>query len=216
MGLDWNPANKPIPGRESEYEELRSSLEAECESDEDDGDEESEASKRFFEASISAFETLNAPIIGIDEVATQWAKEIYPETGAEEPYDEWFEKVRGLRVVHLVPPCAGVPKYSNGSVGGYVEPFSFRAQFLHLCEEIIGEETLEACYENREPAELIEFGLLLKKTGEEYSIRNNVAVPPSSEEFDENSPEWQVDIVLAAGEWCIYWGERGHPLEAYW
>ena len=80
MGLDWNPANKPIPGRESEYEELRAALEAEPESDEDDDDEESEASKRFFEASISAFETLDAPTIGLDEVATQWAKEVYPET----------------------------------------------------------------------------------------------------------------------------------------
>jgi len=219
MGLDWNPANKAIPGLEAEYEELRAALENEAESDEDSEEnegKESEASRKFFEASISAFDTLNVPTIGIDEIANQWAKENYAEADSEEPYEEWFEKVRGLRIVHLVPPCPGVPRYSNGSPGGYVEPFSFRAKFLHLSEGIISEEVLESCYENREPAELIEFGKYLKNIAEEYAAENQIAMPPTSEEFDENSLEWQVDIVLAAGEWCIYWGERGHPLHAYW
>jgi len=216
MGLDWNPANKPRPGHEAEYYELRAALKEAAESDQEGHGEESEASRKFFEASISAFDTLGAPTIGIDEIANQWAKENYAESHSEEPYEEWFEKVRGLRVVRLVASCPGVPRYSNGSPGGYIEPFSFRAQFLQLSVGIIGEEVLESCYENREPAELFEFGKSMKNRGEEYAAQNQVAVPPTSEGFDENSLEWQVDIVPAAGEWCIYWGERGHPLDAYW
>ena len=44
--------------------------------------------------------------------------------------DEWVESLEGMYVVPLVAPCDGVPRYSNGTVAGYVEPFSFRAQFL--------------------------------------------------------------------------------------
>lgn len=216
MGLDWNPANKPVPGREQEYEILRAALEAEAENSDEESDEESEASRRFFAATISAFDTLNAPTIGVDEIADAWAREQYLDGERTEPFEVWFDKVRGLRLVHLVPECPGIPRYSNGSPAGYVEPFSFRAQFLTLCEDIIGSEVLEQCFENKQADELVAFGRFLKTTGLEYAAAQNVVVPPLSDEFDENSPEWRADILVAAGEWCIYWGERGHPLEAYW
>ncbi len=216
MGLDWNPANKPVPGREKEYEALLAALEADAENDDEESDEESEASRQFFAATISAFETLEAPTIGVDEIANDWAKEQYDAGEKTEPYDAWFEKVRGLRLVHLVPACSGVPRYSNGSPAGYVEPFSFRAQFLTLCEDIIGPEVLEKCYESKSPGELVDFGKCLKSAGEEYAAAQGVSIPPESEEFDENAPEWRADILVAAGEWCIFWGERGHPLDAYW
>lgn len=216
MGLDWNPANKPVPGREQEYEVLRAALEAAAADTDDDPDEESEASRLFFAATISAFDTLNAPTVGIDQNANDWARERYEEGEKNEPYESWFERVRGLRLVHLVPDCPGVPRYSNGSPAGYVEPFSFRAQFLTLCEDIIGSEVLEQCFESKTPAELVEFGAFLKSAGLEYAARAGVAIPPVSAEFDEDAPEWRADILIAAGEWCIFWGERGHPLDPYW
>ena len=216
MGLDWNPANKPIPGRETEYEELAAALQAEAEQSDDETEEESEISKRFFECSISAFDTLAAPTVGEDKAADEWAKEVYESENRDEPFEIWFENVRGLRLVHLVPECAGVPKYSNGSPAGYVEPFSFRGQFLTLCEDIIGEDVLEQCYENKTPEELVEFGKLLKKAGLDFASKHGVLLPPTTDEFDENAPEWKADILVSAGEWCIFWGERGHPLDAYW
>jgi hypothetical protein len=216
MGLDWNPANKPAPGREQEYAILLAALEAEAESGGDESDEESAASQAFFAATISAFDTLEAPTIGVDEVANSWAQQQYEAGDQSEPFSIWFEKVRGLRLVHLAPECAGIPRYSNGSPAGYVEPFSFRAQFLRLCEEIIGTAALEQCYESKSPEELVRFGEFLRSAGLQYAATHNLDVPPISEEFDEDAPEWRADILIAAGDWCIFWGTRGHPLDPYW
>lgn len=217
MGLDWNPANKPIPGREAEFKALRAELDAEAAAaDANESEEETEASKRFFAASVSAFDTLSAPTIGVDEVADRWLKEQYESQAIDEPFDVWFARLRGLRVVHLVPDCPGIPRYSNGSVAGYVEPFSFRAQFLTLCEDIIGSEALERCYQSMTAAELIEFGKFLKEAGESHARQHGVSLPSDTDEFDEEAPEWKADILVAAGEWCVFWGERGHSLDPYW
>ena len=218
MGLDWNPANKAVPGREADYEALKAALDAELadESQHDaDDEQESEASRRFFEASISAFDTLMAPTVGVDEPANQWAREEFAQLETDEPFEKWFESIRGLRLAHL-SPCPGVPRYSNGSVGGYVEPFSFRGQFLTFCEPIIGMEVLERCYQNMPAEELISFGQHLKEKGEALVRESGLILPKESDEFDEEDPRWHADILIAAGDWCIFWGERGHPLEAYW
>jgi hypothetical protein len=52
-----------------------------------------------------------------------------------------------------VPPCDGLPRYTNGSPGGYVERYSFRAQFLQDCEEELGDDLLATAYESKLPDE---------------------------------------------------------------
>ena len=231
MGLDWNPGNKPKPGFEAEHEAIVRRI-----IDKDYVDEESssgglfgfltrskpdsKATKeallgRFGEISSSAFETLDAPRIGFDEAATQWAQKYYEENQVDEPEEEWLESVKGLYIVWLVGDCDGVPPYTNGAPGGYVEPFSFRAQFLRDCTHIIGEELLEASYETKTNAQTLAFGKALLRKAEDYARQQGLN-PESLDAEDPDSEELKLDVVLCAGRWCVFWAEKGHFLEAYW
>lgn len=129
MGLDWNPGNKPKPGFETEYAQLARAIGAATEADQESMRE------KFFAISISAYETLQAPRVGFDARADEWARARYRDnpTAAMSP-EEFAAKLRGFYVVDLVPECDGIPPYSNGSTGGDVEPFSFRGQFLSDCK----------------------------------------------------------------------------------
>jgi hypothetical protein len=210
MGLDWNPANKPLPGHEAEYWRLFADL-----SDQGSKDRESKE-KRFHEISISAFETLRAPRVGMDAIADAWARRRHSDQKVVEPLEEWLAKLRGLYVVPLVDPCDGVPRYSNGEVAGYVEPFSFRAQFLKDCAYIIGDDLLEEAYENMKPDRLQEFGEALYHSATSYAAEHGIDLEAVHQTEDPDSPEFHLDVILAASRWCLFWASRGHPLEAYW
>src|SRR5262249_55417693 len=94
--------------------------------------------RRFSEITVTAFETHGAPQVGIEPSATAWAMERYREQARDVTEPEWLAKLHGFFVVDLVRPCDGIPRYSNGTPGGYIERFSIRAQFLTDCEYIIG------------------------------------------------------------------------------
>lgn len=210
MGLDWNPANKPLPGHEAEYWRLFEEL-----GDDNSPDRDSKQ-KRYQEISISAFETLDAPRIGVNPVADDWARKRYSDRHGENPPEEWLETMRGVYVVPLVERCDGVPHYSNGAVGGYVEPFSFRAQFLVECVYIIGEELLEQAYRHMRPEELRDFGLSLRHRAVSYANAHEIELDGIHEPEDPDCVEFHLDVVLAASRWCLFWASRGHPLESYW
>ncbi|GAA1814510.1 hypothetical protein GCM10009682_39480 [Luedemannella flava] len=125
MGLDWNPGNKAAPGCEAEFADLFRRLTDPDGDAADDGDVQ-----RFFAISVSAFETLNAPVVGRDPEADAWARQLRRELGRDESEEEFLAGMAGFAVLPLVAPCDGLPRYTNGSPGGYVEQYSFRAQFL--------------------------------------------------------------------------------------
>lgn len=246
MGLDWNPGNKPKPGFEAEFEEILRRYEAEDYIDEEAsaggifglfgkskqaGKPTKEAlQQRFDEITVSAFETLDAPRIGHDEAATQWAREVYKDTEPEEPEEDWLESLKGLYVVSAVENCDGVPRYSNGSLGSYVEPFSFRGQFLTDCVSVIGKDMLERCYQTKTSAQTLAFGKeLLQKAGD-YARQHGLDLETMDfgdlklddldfKNLEADLPEnhrYKLDVVLSAGRWCLFWAERGHYLESYW
>jgi len=208
MGLDWNPANKPKPGCEKEYIELFDALSGESTPD-------IERKKlRFCEITTSAFETLEAPRVGINIEANDWAKKKYAEKKPDMSLEQWLEKFKGYYVLELVPKCDGLPRYSSGCLG-YVQLFSFRAQFLTDCTEIIGEKLLEEAYINKLVPEFKIYGQnLLAKAGE-YMKKHNLK-PPEKTPDNPDSVEAHIDVVLAASRWCKFWSDREHPLEAYW
>jgi hypothetical protein len=210
MGLDWNPANKPRAGYEAEYWRLFDELQDEKARDR--GSKE----KRFHEISISAFESLDAPQVGASSAADAWARQRHAEQKVDTPVDEWLASLRGLYVVPLVEPCDGVPRYSNGTVGGYVEPFSFRAQFLRDCEYIIGAELLERAYTHMKPDELRAYGEELHRRALAHSADHSIDLTTVHAAEDPDSVEFHLDVVLSASRWCVFWSSKGHPLEAYW
>jgi hypothetical protein len=227
MGLDWLPGNKAKPGFEAEFTDLFGRLDA-C----GPGGERDALLERFREISASAFETLGAPVVGRDPAADAWARQMYRELDErDQSEDEFLVHMAGFAVLPLVPRCDGLPRYSNGSPGGYVEEYSFRAQFLHDCADDIGADLLDAAYESKLPEDMLVYGRQLLAKAEDLAARHglnptNLVVPdeiPTEEEFaaGKRAPEtWsvehRVDVAHSAGRWCVFWAERGHLLDAWW
>ena len=226
MGLDWNPGNKAKPGFESEFANLFRAI-----GEADSGPSRDALIERYREISITAFETLGTPVVGRDREADEWARRLRIDLGRDEPEEEFLAQLDGFAVLPLVPPCDGLPHYTNGTPGGYVEPYAFRAQFLHDCADDIGEDLLASAYESKLPDDLLGYGRQLLTKAEDLAHRHgldprNLVVPdeiPTLEEFEAGkraptswSVEHRVDVAHSAGRWCVFWAERGHILDAYW
>src|SRR5258706_808060 len=140
MGLDWNPGPMPKPRREAQFEQLWRELHF-------DSCEDREAKLDIFkEISIQAYTNLGAPRAGYDEAANVYLHEQYPNRSDKSLSEEQFlESMKGYYVLDLVPPCDGLPKYSNFAMG-YCDVYSFRAEFLKDCRGIIGDELFESAY----------------------------------------------------------------------
>lgn len=205
MGLDWNPGNKPKPGHEEEFDDLFRLL--------TNGEEEQFLVDRFHKITISAYETLEAPRVGVDSAATEWARRRYAEQAPDVSEQNFLSELEGYYVLDLVPPCDGLPQYTNGPAG-YVENFSFRAQFLNDCVDIIGTVLMEKAYETRNAGETVEFGRLLIDKAENHASEHGLDIATLNA-GRPGSLEEKLDIVISAGRWCVFWGERGHPMEAY-
>lgn len=210
MGLDWNPANKPAPGHEDEFWKLFEALATE-------GAEITDAqSARYDEISISAFQTLRAPRVGIDAIATEWATEMHARQKEKTPLEPWLAKLHGLHVVTLADPCDGLSRYTNGQITGYVEPFSFRAEFLKDTLQIIGKPMIESAYVDKTPQELAAYGRVLLESATEFAQEKGIPLDAIDEPENPQSIEFRLDVVRAAAKWCLFWSHHGHPLEAYW
>lgn len=207
MGLDWNPANRPKEGFEEEFEKVVQKLNKGVLWG------EKNLKKRFHEISIPAFETLQAPTVGRDAEADKWLRKKYEESDKSISFEDLSAKYAGYKVFDLVKNCPGIPWYSNGGMG-YVESYSFRAQFLIDCEFIIGKELLDQAYEFMFPTQLAEYGKKLLVKAQSYARSQNLDIPDSPID-DDTKPEFHLHVVKSAGEWAIFWAERRHSLEPY-
>jgi hypothetical protein len=225
VGLDWNPGNKAKAGFEADFTDvLRRLLESER------GAERDTLMGRFQEISVTAFETLRAPRVGHDPDADAWARQVYRRQPRDQSEDDFLRALEGFWVLDLMPPCDGLPRYSNGSPGGYVEAYAFRAQFLRDCADDLGEELFAAAYESKLPDDTLAYGRQLLAVADELVHRYNLGPQtlgpdefPTLEESEAGipspttfSPTHRADVLSCAGRWCVFWAERGHFLDAYW
>jgi len=225
VGLDWNPGNRAKPGCEAEFTDVLRRLLASKR-----GAKRDTLMARFREISVAAFETLGTPRVGHDPQADAWARQMYHQEKRDESVEDFVRALEGFWVLDLVPPCDGLPRYSNGSPGGYVEAYAFRAQFLDDCAEELGEGLLDAAYESKLPPETVAYGRQLLAVADELVHRHNLDPStlgpddfPTIEELQAGkrapttfSPTHRADVLSCAGRWCVFWGERGHFLDAYW
>jgi hypothetical protein len=207
MGLDWNPANKAKDGFEEEFEKVKGKLIKGVLWG------QKKLEQRFDEISVPAFQAIEAPIVGKDQEADEWLRDKYETSDSDASFDEVFKGYIGYKVFQLITNCPGIPLYSNGAFG-YVEPYSFRAQFLIDCENIIGKQLLEKAYEHHTAGDLIKYGNELLSSANTYAADNAFVIPNEAPE-DEKSIESLLHIVKSAAEWAIFWGGKGHGLEPY-
>jgi hypothetical protein len=210
MGLDWNPGPKAQVGCEDEFHKLWAQLHAKwC-------FRRSHKLRRFGEITLSAFDTLGTPTVGRDESADEWALQIFPKRQDETlNWQQFYAQMRGFRVLDLVSPCDGIPRYTNGAAGGYVERYAFRAAFLNDCTEIIGNELVASAYQSKLPAETESYGAALLQRAVNFGNARSIDTTLLHMADDPDSAEFHLDVVFSAGRWCRFWGERGHWLDAY-
>ena len=122
-----------------------------------------------------------------------------------------------INVLDLVPDCDGFPAYSNYGAYEGLDRFSFRAQFLNDVAEELGEDLLAQAWSNKTASELVEYGRALLKKAEDYARQTGVENPIGigGDDLDEESPAYKTHVMLSAAKWCLFWGERGHGLEAW-
>lgn len=222
MGLDWKPMNKPHSGNEDEYRRLFKLLTGEEKQkisfiDKLNGKKEldrDELLNQFLSISSTAYETLNAPQVGIDEKATKWAKSQFPNREDKSLTEsEFMSQMHGFYILDLVPECDGLPKYNAMHHEAYV----FRAQFLNDCEEILGPELFNKAYESKLKEETLEYATQLMELAENYASTHNCLnlkderIPP---DVEEDSAEAKAHILFSAAKWLKFWSSRGHGLEA--
>ncbi len=208
MGLDWLPGNKPQKGHEKEFENIFHLVTLNNPSNKE------ELIKRFFQISISPYETLSAPQVGIAPEATEWAINKYKNLKAEKPLAQWLEEMKGYYVLELLPPCDGFPRYSNSPLG-YVDRYSFRGDYLKDCEHIIGGTLIEEAIVSKLAKDFLQYGKKLQQAAEKYAKMQNIKiVPPADDDVDSDIAK--LDILISATKWCTFWAERGHILQVDW
>lgn len=207
MGLDWMPGPKPRAGHEAEFDELKRAVARRfCWG-------RARKQARLDEITVDPAETLGAPVVGTDEAADDWARQMF-EHRKDKRLDmsAWLRNLHGLRVVELAEPCDGLALYTNGGPGQYIGADSFRAQFLKDCTEIIGEALLDSCFLEKSPEACIAFANVLEERGLAYAAAHGIDVQRVDESDDPESPSFHVSVVLSAARWCRYWGKAGHGM----
>lgn len=222
MGLDWKPLNKPKPSQEKEFEDIFLTLTGKKKVNSSvfsklfgNKQKSQEALlKSFLDISIPDYITLKAPVVGIDQEATEWAKTKYPDrTNQNQSLEMFLQEMHGYYVVDLVPEHDGIPVY----IAPHAEPHIFRAKFLNDCEEIIGKKMLEEAYTSQLAEGAVNFGNRLMETATNFADQLNLnylrdqRLPPDS---DEHAPDSKAHILFSAAKWLLWWGQRGHGYEA--
>ena len=213
MGLDLTVEGCAKLGHEEEWRRL---IEGSF-----DGDEPTEADvARFRQISTPPYQRLDAPRVGFDPAADAWILEMQG-TATPEERQATLEKFHGYYALRLVK-CDGIPEYTHAGLYEGVDETSFRGAFLSACTDVLSRAMIDDAWNHKMPDAAVEYGRALLASAE-AAIRPSTPTKggflarlglgkskASTEPFEE-----QLHIVRAAGRWFIFWGERGHPIRAW-
>ena len=217
MELEWNPLSKPIPGREAEFVRLFKLMRS-LRAFQPELIDRAALDRRWNAIQITPYETLQAPRVGADAAADQWALWHYRNwINPTQTEAEYMREMQGYYVLELIPPCDGLPEHANGGRGA-AELFSFRAQLLCDCEEIIGFATLTQCYRSCLAPALESLGDDLQALATQYADKKKVTQTESvsGPDVEVGRAAEKLHIVISAAKWCKYWSARGHGLATHW
>ena len=213
MGLDLVVEGCAKPGHEREWRELLERSFA------DEKLSEAEVA-RFQEISIPGYQRIGAPRVGYDSSANDWLLEARKPKTPEEAAAV-LKEFEGYYVVRLVK-CDGVPEYSNGGMYDGADETTFRGSFLKNCEDVLDNDLLNDAWNHKLSDEAVVYGKTLlaaadaaEAAGQTLRRRSLLSRLGLAKEPEPIPIADQMDIVRSAGRWFVFWGERGHPIRAW-
>jgi hypothetical protein len=176
---------------------------------------------RFQEISVPGYQCIGAPRVGFDRAADAWIIEVR-EAKTPEDVAAVLKEFHGHYAVRLVK-CDGVPNYSNGALYEGIDETSFRGAFLMDCLDVLGEDLLDEAWNSKLPEAAIWYGealLAAAAVAEAADVtpkprRTILSLVGLAKTAETVAVAEQLDIVRAAGRWFIFWGQRGHPVRAW-
>lgn len=176
---------------------------------------------RFREISIPGYQRIGAPRVGFDGAADAWIVEARKANTTEEAAAV-LKEFHGYYAVRLVK-CDGVPFYSNAGAYEGIDETSFRGAFLSDCRDVLSKNVLNDAWNSKFPEAAVLYGKALLAAADAAEAGGVVAKPRHgifsrlglAKAADPVPIAEQVDIVRAAGRWFVFWGERGHPIRAW-
>ena len=175
---------------------------------------------RFQDISIPGYERLGAPRVGFDSKADAWILKAR-KVESTEARAAVLKEFHGYHVLRLVP-CDGIPEYSNASAYDGVDETSFRGAFLRDCRDVLDKRLLDDAWNSKLPEAAVSYGRALLDAAD--AAEGGVRAPKSrtllqrigiTREHPTIPIAEQISIVRAAGRWFVFWGERGHPIRAW-
>ena len=211
MGLDLVVEGCAKPGHEEEWRQLLERSFA---------DEKVSAAEiaRFQEISIPGYQRIGAPRVGYDSAASDWILEARKPKTLEDAAAV-LKEFEGYYAVRLVR-CDGVPEYSHGGLYDGVDETSFRGSFFNNCQDVLDNNLLNEAWNHKLPDQAVAYGKALLAAAD--AAVGRAPRRPSllsrlklAKEREPTPIAEQLDIVRSAGRWFIFWGERGHPIRAW-
>ena len=206
MGLDWVlDKHKARPGFEDRYATVTQRL-ADMRND---GAESPDLEEELKKISISCYETVGAPRVGIDEEATEWyRKNNYEPAQADaisgkldgrpeakefwlRPFEECLEDHKGQYVMELAREKGGEAAVS----GIAVQSIDFRGKMMRYVEGL-EEGLVNEAWENHTAEECVDYAKRL------------AGVLPTIPDGPEGK-----ELLQGAIDWLNFWGSRGF---GYW
>jgi hypothetical protein len=213
MGLDLVVEGCAKPGHEEEWRRLLERYFA--------GEELPEKEVTHFqEICIPGYQRIGAPRVGHDSTANQWILETRKAKTPEE-VAAVLKEFDGYYAVRLIK-CDGVPAYSNGGLYEGADETSFRGSFLNDCQHVLSKDLLNEAWNHKFPDQAVSYGKTLlaaadaAEAGKGPKPRRTVLSRLGlTKEREPVAIAEQLDIVRSAGRWYVFWGERGHPIRAW-
>jgi hypothetical protein len=138
------------------------------------------------------------------------------------------EEIKRLEEISIKPTSGdGAARHTHSGMYPGVPATSFRGSFLTYCEGLIGRDLLEKAWTHvMAPEAAVTYGKQL------LAIADAAERGERSQAFPQTKNVWrgsgmpvevvaitveeQVEILRSGGRWYMYWGERGHPIHAWW
>jgi hypothetical protein len=175
----------------------------------------------FKEISVPGYQSIGAPQVGRDSAANQWILDARKANTPEE-VAAVLKEFDGYYVVRLVK-CDGVPMHSHGGLYEGADETSFRGAFLNDCQGVLSKALLKEAWNHKFPEQAVAYGKRLLAAADAAEASGKVPTPRRtllsrlglSKEREPVAIADQLDIVRSAGRWFVFWGERGHPVRAW-